>query len=105
MGKRKKLVEEINSILGTKLELKRVTLGELEQLHDAISTRTTQLPIGQNIQGLLNVPLVEILRKKLEHKKFEDLKVRDFLEIFKEGTEDKGPLGLGILPAFMRRRK
>lgn len=112
MGKKKKaLIEKINSILGTTLELKRIPLAELERLHDAISakvgTATQGLPIGQNIQGLLDAPLIQVLKKRLSKKKLEDLTLRDLVSTLQEGTEDKGLLGLGILPRLFgsRRRK
>lgn len=108
MGKRKNLVEKINSILGTKLELKRVAIKELEELHDAISAKVggiSGLPIGQNIQGLLDMPLIQVLKKRLSTKKLEDLTIRDLVSTLQEGTGGKGILGLGILPALFRRRK
>lgn len=101
MGKRKNLIEKINKLLGTKLEFRRVALKELEELHDAISAKfggVAGLPIGQNIQGLLDAPLVQVLKKRLANKKLEDLTVRDFVSTLQEGTGDKGIFGLGILP-------
>lgn len=98
-------MEKINQILGTKLELRRVALRDLEELHEAISARIGTAAQGQPTEGLLNAPLVEILRKKLAHKKLEDMTVRDFLSILQEGGGGKGPLGFGILPALLRGRR
>lgn len=111
MGKKKNLVEKINELLGTKLELKRIPLAELERLHEAISVKieaaTQGLPIGQNIQGLLDAPLIQVLKKRLTNKKLEDLTVRDLVSALQEGAGDKGILGLGILPRLfgLGRRK
>lgn len=112
MGKKKKaLIEKINAILGTTLDLKRVPLAELERLHDAISakvgTATQGSPIGQNLQGLLDAPLIQVLKKRLSKKKLEDLTVRDFVSVLHEGAGEKGILGMGILPRLFgsRRRK
>lgn len=108
MGKRKKIIEEINRILGTKLELKRIPLVELERLHDAISAKiggVAGLPIGQNIQGLLDAPLIQVLKKRLAKKKLEDLTLRDLVSTLQEGAGDKGILGLGILPRLFGSRK
>ena len=110
MGKRKNLIEEINKLLGTKLEFRRVALKELEELHDAISAKfggVAGLPVGQSIQGLLDAPLIQVLKKRLANKKLEDLTVRDFVSALQEGTKDKGILGLGILPRLfgLGRRK
>lgn len=110
MGKKKKaLVEKINAILGTTLDLKRIPLAELERLHDAISakvgTDNQGLLIGQNIQGLLDAPLVKVLKKRLSKKKLEDMTLRDLVSTLQEGTKDKGVLGLGILPRLFGSMK
>ena len=110
MGKRKNLVEKINEILGTKLEFRRVALKELEELHDAVSAKlggAAGPPFGQSIQGLLDAPLVQVLKKRLANKKLEELTVRDLVSVLQEGAGDKGILGLGILPrlfGFGRRK-
>lgn len=110
MGKKKDLVDKINELLGTKLEFRRVALKELEELLDAVSAKIgglAGLPIGQNLQGLLDAPLIQVLKKRLADKKLEDLTIRDLVSALQEGTKDKGILGLGILPLLLgsRRRK
>lgn len=108
MGKRKNLIEEINEILGTKLEFRRVALKELEELHDAISAKlggVAGLPIGQNLQGLLDAPLIQVIKKRLANKKLEDLTVKDFVSALQEGTGDKGILGFGLIPRLFGRKK
>ena len=109
MGKRRKdLADKINEILGTSLEFKRVPLAELEKLFEAVSAKirgvTQEPPVGHELQGLLDAPLIQVLRKRLEHKKIEELTVRDFLSIIQEGTGGRGIFGLGVLPALLRRR-
>lgn len=102
--KRKDIVGKINSLLGTKLELRKAALKDLEELRRAISAKlgnATGLPLGQNLKGFLNTPLVEILRKRLSHKKLEELTLKDLMSAIQEGTEDKGILGLGILPRLL----
>jgi len=106
--KRRSLVERINELLGTDLELKRVPLAELERLHDALAAKfggAPRGPPGGQLQGLLDTPLVEALRKKLAHKKLEDMTVGDLLAILQEGSGGKGVLGFGILPALLRGRR
>lgn len=110
MGKKKKaLVEKINAILGTTLDLKRIPLAELERLYDAISAKVGNdaqgLLIGQNIQGLLDAPLIQVLKKRLSKKKLEDMTLRDLVSTLQEGTKDKGVLGLGILPRLFLSMK
>jgi len=104
------LIDEINRLLGTKLELRGVTLKELEKLRNAISAKlegSIGLPFGKNMQGLLDAPLIKVLKKRITNKKLEDMTVRDFVSALHEGTDDKGLFGLGILPRFFgsRRRK
>lgn len=110
MGKRKELVDGINKLLGTKFELRGVSTKDLEELHGAISAKLenlTALPVGQNIQGLLDTPLIQVLKKRLADKKLEDLTIGDLVSTLQEGAKDKGILGLGILPRLLgsRRRK
>lgn len=81
---------------------------ELEELHKAISAKLGEvagLPIGQNLQGLLDAPLIQVIKKRLSNKKLEDLTVKDFVSALRDGTGDKGILGFGLIPRLFGREK
>lgn len=105
MPERRKLIDEINQILGTRLKFGRVALGELKELRNAVRTRLEGAPILQNVKGLLNTPLTEIMRKRLANKKLEELTLKDLVGAIQGGTGDRGPLGFGLLPRLLGPRK
>ncbi len=108
MNKREALIGRINELLGTRLRLRKVAVKELEEMYNAMRTRVegaTGFALGQNVQRVLNAPILDLAKRKLDKKKMEDLTLGDILGAVQENAGDKGILGLGILPRFLRTRK
>lgn len=87
--------EEINKILGTAIDLTKLTKEELTELHEALIKfkEATEFPLP-----LLDRPLGEILDQKFMNRPLRELTLRDVLGLPKER---KGILGLGILSRIL----
>jgi len=94
---KEEISEEINKILGTTIDLVKLTKDDLAALHEALVKfkEVQEFPLP-----LLDRPLGEILDQKVFNKPLRETSLRDLLGLPKEG---KGILGLGLLPRLLRR--
>jgi len=94
---KEELSEEINKVLGTTLDLTKLTKDDLTVLHEALLKfkEAHEFPLP-----LLSRPLGEILDQKFMNRPLRDLSLADILGLPKER---KGLLGLGILPKILSR--
>jgi len=86
---------EINKILGTTIDLTKLTKDDLTVLHDALLKfkETLEFPLP-----ILDRPLGEILDKKVFNKPLRETSLREILGLSKER---KGLLGLGLIPRIL----
>jgi len=91
------LSAEINNILGTTIDLTKLTKDDLTTLHEALLKfkEATEFPLP-----FIDRPIGEILDKKFMNRPLRDLSLADILGLSKER---KGLLGLGILPRILAR--
>jgi len=95
---KEELSEEINKILGTDIDLLKLTKDDLTALHEAIVKfkEAQEFPLP-----LLDRPLGEILDQKIMNRPLRELTLRDVIGLPKER---KGLLGsFGILPRLLGR--
>lgn len=98
------MIAKINGVLGTKLNLKKLNKKDLEILFGAISKPVSRSLLG-NLGGMLNRPLSEVLKDRAGRKPIGEMTLNDVLGAIGDSTDDKGPLGLGILPLAIKRFK
>jgi len=94
---KEELSEEINKILGTVIDLTKLTKDDLTALYEALVKfkEATEFPLP-----LLDRPLGEILDQKVMNHPIRDLSLADILGLPKER---KGLLGFGLLPRILGR--
>lgn len=94
---KEEISDEINKILGTVIDLTKLTKDDLVALHEALVKfkEATQFPLP-----LLDKPIGEILDRKIMNRPLRELTLADVLGLPKER---KGLLGLGILPRIVSR--
>ena len=99
MSTKADLADQINELLGLDLDsLERMTKEDLEALKKLIAEPSNLIRVGW-----------KNLRDKAKREILEELMERPLLDEVlkgvpaKEGKEDKGPLGLGILPRARER--
>jgi len=94
---KEELSEEINKILGTTIELTKLSKDDLTTLHGALIKfkEAQEFPLP-----LLDRPLGEILDKRIGNKTLREISLREILGLPKER---KGLLGLGLLPRLLGR--
>jgi len=95
---KEELSVEINNILGTSIDLTKLTKDDLVMLHEALVKfkEATEFPLP-----LLDKPIGEILDRKIMNRPLRELTLADVLGIPKER---KGLFGLGILPRILSSR-
>lgn len=94
---KEEISEEVNKILGTTIDLTKLTKDDLMVLHDALIKlkEANEFPLP-----LLDRPLGEIIDQKFMNRPLRELTLRDVIGLPKER---KGILGLGILPRILNR--
>jgi len=94
---KEELSEEINKILGTEIDLTKLTKDDLTGLQEALVKfkEAMEFPLP-----LLDKPLGEILDKKLFNKPLRETTLREMLGLSKDR---KGFLGFGILGRILER--
>jgi len=94
---KEEISEEINKILGTTIDLTKLTKDDLVTLHEALAKfkEVAEFPLP-----LLDKPIGEILDRKIMNRPLRELSLADVLGLPKER---KGLLGLGILPRILSR--
>jgi hypothetical protein len=96
---KEELSEEINKILGTTIDLTKLTKDDLTALQEALLKfkEASEFPLP-----LIDKPIGEILDKKVFNKPLRETSLREILGLPKEG---KGLLGLGLtnLPRLRER--
>jgi len=94
---KEELSEEINKVLGTTIDLTKLTKDDLTLLHEALLKfkEVHEFPLP-----LLDRPLGEILDQKFMNRPLRDLTLADILGLPKER---KGLFGFGILGRVMER--
>jgi len=95
---KEELSEEINKILGTDIDLLKLTKDDLTALHEAIVKfkEAQEFPLP-----LLDRPLGEILDKRIGNKSLRETSLR---EIFGLPKDRKGLFGFGILGRLLAER-
>jgi len=94
---KEELSEEINKILGTTIDLIKLSKDDLTALHEALIKfkEAQEFPLP-----LIDRPLGEILDKRVGNKSLRETSLREILGLPKER---KGLLGLGLLPRLLGR--
>jgi len=95
---KEELSVEINNILGTEIDLTKLTKDELTELHEALVKfkEAHEFPLP-----LLDRPIGEILDQKFMNRPLRDLTLADVLGLPKER---KGLFGFGVLGHLLSRR-
>ena len=84
---KERIAAQLNKILGLNIKWTRLSLEELQQLHEIFTKPAKFLAIGRNVA---------------KHFWTEEILNRRVGELLGAEGEDKGPLGLGILPRIRR---
>jgi len=92
---KEELSEEINKILGTTIDLTKLTKDDLVTLHDALIKLKEAFPLP-----LLDRPIGEILDNRIGNRPLRELTLADLLGLPKER---KGLFGFGILGRILER--
>ena len=100
MSTKEDLSEKMNELLGLedKVDFSKLTKEDLEKLFKALGDPTRLIQTG--VKQLRQKARKEILEKPLK-----EIMDKPFIEGLLERENNKGPLGLGIIPRLLRKSK